>query len=49
MATLEKTDIQLGYVPMLDCTAILWAQHQGYFAAQGLMPFSKGNLVGKPA
>lgn len=36
MSTLEKTDIQLGYIPLLDCTAILWAQHQGYFAAQGL-------------
>ena len=36
MNTLEKTDIQLGYIPLLDCTAILWAQHQGYFKAQGL-------------
>ncbi len=36
MNTLEKTDIQLGYIPLLDCAAILWAQHQGYFEAQGL-------------
>ena len=36
MNTLEKTDIQLGYIPLLDCAAILWAQHQGYFKAQGL-------------
>lgn len=36
MHTLEKTDIQLGYIPLLDCVAILWAQHQGYFKAQGL-------------
>ena len=36
MNTLEKTDIQLGYIPLLDCAAVLWAQHQGYFEAQGL-------------
>lgn len=36
MRTLEKTDIQLGYIPLLDCVAILWANHQGYFAEQGL-------------
>ncbi|WP_111858493.1 ABC transporter substrate-binding protein [Acinetobacter sp. CFCC 10889] len=36
MNHLEKTDIQLGYVPLLDCIALLWAQHQGYFAEQGL-------------
>lgn len=36
MKTLEKTDIQLGYIPLLDCTAILWAQKKGYFSAQGL-------------
>ncbi|NWK74260.1 ABC transporter substrate-binding protein [Acinetobacter sp. SwsAc6] len=36
MNDLEKTDIQLGYIPLLDCTAILWAQHQGYFSEQGL-------------
>lgn len=36
MQALEKTDIQFGYIALLDCTAILWAQHQGYFTAQGL-------------
>lgn len=36
MHILEKTDIQLGYIPLLDCVAILWAQHKGYFTAQGL-------------
>ena len=36
MHTLETTDIQLGYIPLLDCTAILWAQHRGYFTEQGL-------------
>ena len=36
MNHLEKTDILLGYVPLLDCIALLWAQHQGYFAEQGL-------------
>ena len=36
MTNLEKTDIRLGYVPLLDCIAILWAKHQGYFAELGL-------------
>lgn len=36
MSNLEKTDIRLGYVPLLDCIAILWAKHQGYFADLGL-------------
>ncbi|WP_313042510.1 ABC transporter substrate-binding protein [Acinetobacter sp.] len=36
MQKLEKTDIQLGYIPLLDCVALLWAEHQGYFAEQGL-------------
>jgi len=36
MSNLEKTDIRLGYVPLLDCIAILWAKHRGYFAELGL-------------
>lgn len=36
MSNLEKTNIRLGYVPLLDCIAILWAKHQGYFAELGL-------------
>lgn len=36
MNALEKTDIQLGYIPLLDCIALLWAEYQGYFAEQGL-------------
>ncbi|NHB58514.1 ABC transporter substrate-binding protein [Acinetobacter sp. 194] len=36
MNALEKTDIQLGYIPLLDCVALLWAHHQGYFAQHGL-------------
>lgn len=36
MSNLEKTEIRLGYVPLLDCIAILWAKHQGYFAEVGL-------------
>ena len=36
MTMLEKTDIQLGYIPLLDCIALLWASHQGYFKEQGL-------------
>lgn len=45
MNALEKTDIQLGYIPLLDCTAILWAYEQGYFAEQGL----NVNLVKEPS
>ncbi|RKG31184.1 ABC transporter substrate-binding protein [Acinetobacter tianfuensis] len=36
MNALEKNNIQLGYIPLLDCTAILWAHEKGYFAEQGL-------------
>ena len=36
MQMLEKTDIQLGYIPLLDSVAILWAHHQGYFTEVGL-------------
>ncbi|GAA5004888.1 ABC transporter substrate-binding protein [Acinetobacter puyangensis] len=36
MPHLEKTEIELGYIPLLDCIAILWAKHRGYFEQQGL-------------
>ncbi|KAA8734837.1 nitrate transporter [Acinetobacter qingfengensis] len=36
MMKLEKTTLELGYIPLLDCIAILWAKHQGYFEQQGL-------------
>ena len=36
MSTLEKTELNIGYIPLLDCVAILWAEKQGYFAEQGL-------------
>jgi len=36
MSTLEKTHIQLGYIPLLDCISILWAKHCGYFDELGL-------------
>lgn len=36
MSALEKTQIQLGYIPLLDCIALLWAKHRGYFEEQGL-------------
>ncbi|WP_180096630.1 MULTISPECIES: CmpA/NrtA family ABC transporter substrate-binding protein [unclassified Acinetobacter] len=41
MSTLEKTELNIGYIPLLDCVAILWAEKQGYFAEQGL----KINLI----
>lgn len=36
MSTLEKTELNIGYIPLLDCVAILWAEKQDYFAEQGL-------------
>lgn len=32
----EKTKIQLGYIPLLDCIALLWAKERGYFDEMGL-------------
>lgn len=36
MSMLEKTQIQLGYIPLLDCIALLWAKHRGFFDEAGL-------------
>lgn len=36
MAQLEKTQIQLGYIPLLDCVALLWAKQRGFFEEVGL-------------
>ncbi|MBF7685838.1 ABC transporter substrate-binding protein [Acinetobacter sp. B10A] len=36
MTMLEKHAIQLGYIPLLDCIAILWAKHRGFFDEFGL-------------
>ncbi|MDQ9021478.1 ABC transporter substrate-binding protein [Acinetobacter sichuanensis] len=36
IAHLEKTELQIGYIPLLDCIALLWAEHQGYFHDVGL-------------
>lgn len=36
MTTLEKTTLKIGYIPLLDCVALLWANHKGYFSEQGL-------------
>lgn len=36
MNRLEKNQIDLGYIPLLDCVAILWAQKRGFFKQQGL-------------
>lgn len=36
MPQLEKTEIQLGYIPLLDSVALLWAHHQHYFQDEGL-------------
>jgi len=36
MTALEKTKIQIGYIPLLDCVAILWAKQRGFFDEFGL-------------
>lgn len=36
MTDLEKTKIQIGYIPLLDCIAILWAKQRGFFDELGL-------------
>jgi len=36
MNLLEKTKIQLGYIPLLDCIALLWAKQRGFFEEFGL-------------
>ncbi|MGA9697441.1 MAG: ABC transporter substrate-binding protein, partial [Acinetobacter sp.] len=36
MTDLEKTQIQIGYIPLLDCVAILWAKQRGFFDELGL-------------
>ena len=47
MASLEKTKLHLGYIPLLDCAAILWADRQGYFEqaiALGVDAFVSGEI-----
>lgn len=36
MSSLEQSDIQLGYIPLLDSIALLWAKHRDYFKDEGL-------------
>ena len=36
MSHLEKSQLQLGYIPLLDCLALLWAKQQGFFEEVGL-------------
>ncbi len=36
MNILEKKQIQLGYIPLLDCVAVLWAKQRGFFEEFGL-------------
>lgn len=36
LAKLEKTQLQLGYIPLLDCVALLWAKQRGFFEDVGL-------------
>lgn len=36
LAKVEKTELQLGYIPLLDCVALLWAKQRGFFDEVGL-------------
>lgn len=36
MAQLEKSQLHLGYIPLLDCVALLWAKQRGFFEEAGL-------------
>jgi len=36
MSHLEKSQLQLGYIPLLDCVALLWAKQKGFFEKEGL-------------
>ncbi len=36
LVKLEKTELQLGYIPLLDCIALLWAKQRGFFDEVGL-------------
>ncbi len=36
MHNLEKTELQIGFIPLLDCVAILWAKQRGFFSDAGL-------------
>lgn len=36
MSQIEKKQLQLGYIPLLDCIALLWAKERGYFEEMGL-------------
>ena len=36
MAQLEKSQLHLGYIPLLDCVPLLWAKQRGFFEEVGL-------------
>jgi len=36
LAKVEKNELQLGYIPLLDCVALLWAKQRGFFDEVGL-------------
>ena len=36
MSHLEKTQLHIGYIPLLDCIALLWAKQRGFFDDFGL-------------
>lgn len=36
MPDLEKSTVELGYIPLLDCVALLWAEQRGFFQQHGL-------------
>jgi NitT/TauT family transport system ATP-binding protein len=47
MSSLEKTELQLGYIPLLDCVALLWAKQRGFFDEEGLNVPDQRSFLGK--
>lgn len=36
MSNVQNNHIQIGYIPLLDCVALLWAEHRGFYQELGL-------------
>ncbi len=48
MAQLEKSQLHLGYIPLLDCVPLLWAKQRGFFEEVGLdVSLVKEAVLGK--
>jgi NitT/TauT family transport system ATP-binding protein len=47
MSKLEKTQLQLGYIPLLDCIALLWAKARFLRRSRFRSYFSQRSILGK--